>query len=93
MLLLIISIFLKNDRCYWDGFVCKLCGIQEQPYDRRISFKNICLMDKRYAYIFLIQRKLYLKAPFFLLNSRSFCSFQIVKLVAWEKSLPANLIA
>jgi hypothetical protein len=30
---------------------------------------------------------------FFLLNSRSFCSFHIVKLVAWDKSLIANLIA
>jgi hypothetical protein len=26
--------------------------------DDRISFKNICLMDKRYAYTFLIQCKL-----------------------------------
>jgi hypothetical protein len=49
-------------------------------------------MDKRYAYTFLMQSKLQLRAPFFLLDSRSFCSFQIVKLIAWDRSLTTNLI-
>jgi hypothetical protein len=68
-------------------------GFKNSLNDRRIPFKNICLIDKRYVYTFLIQRKLQLRAPFFLLNSRSFFSFQIVNLVAWDRSLTTNLIA
>jgi hypothetical protein len=68
-------------------------GFNDSLDDRRILFKNICLIDKRYAYKFLIQCKIQLRAPFFLLNSRSFCSFQILKLVAWDRSLTTNLIA
>jgi hypothetical protein len=50
-------------------------GFKDSLDDRRITFKNIFLMDKRYAYTFLIECKLQLRAPFFLLNSGSFCSF------------------
>jgi hypothetical protein len=68
-------------------------GFKDSIDDRRIPFKNICLIDKRYAYTFIIQCKLQLRATFFLMNSRSFCSFQIVKLVAWDRSLTTNMIS
>jgi hypothetical protein len=67
-------------------------GFKDNLDDTRMPFKNICLMNKMYAYTFLMQCKLQLRAPF-LLNSRSSCSFQIVKLVVWDKSLTTNLIA
>jgi hypothetical protein len=92
MFLLIIFFFKMIDVIGMVLYVSSV-GFKDSLDDRRIPFKNICLMDKRYAYTFLIQCKLQLRAHFFLLNSRSFCSFQIVKLVAWDELLTTNLIA
>jgi hypothetical protein len=93
MLLLIIFIFKKMIDVIEMILYVSSVGFKDSLNDRRISFKNICLMDKRYVDTFLIQCKLQLRAHFFLLNSSSFHSFQIVKLVVWDISLTTNLIA
>jgi hypothetical protein len=70
-----------------------LYGVQGQHRRQKNPILKYLPNGKRYAYTFLIQCKLQLRASFFLLNSRSFCSFKIVKLLAWDRSLTTNLIA
>jgi hypothetical protein len=45
MILLIIFIFKKIDRCHWDGLYVSSVGFKDSLDDKRIPFKIICLMD------------------------------------------------